>query len=56
VLVRGGELLVAELNAGQLLLLVRARTLVDAVGFAKVQGRPFEVAELKARIESLLGE
>lgn len=50
------RVLVAELNAGQLLLLVRAKTLIDAVGFHKVQGQPFEVAELKARIESVLGE
>ena len=51
-LARYRRVLVPELNAGQLRMLLRARYLVDAVGFSKVQGRPFEVAELVAAIEA----
>jgi 2-oxoglutarate ferredoxin oxidoreductase subunit alpha len=48
--------LVPELNAGQLLLLVRAAFLVDAVGLNKVQGTPFLAAEVEEKIEELLLE
>jgi 2-oxoglutarate ferredoxin oxidoreductase subunit alpha len=51
-LARYRRVLVPELNAGQLQIVIRARYLVDAIGFGKVQGRPFEVAELVARIET----
>jgi len=49
------HVLVPELNSGQLLLLLRARYLVDAIGFNKVEGQPFKVSELMVRIEELLG-
>jgi hypothetical protein len=29
---------------------------VDAVGFSKVEGRPFRVREIQEKIESMLGE
>jgi hypothetical protein len=35
---------------------LRARYLVDAVSYPKVQGKPFMQAELEARIRSLLQE
>jgi len=44
---------VAELNGGQLRMLLRARFLVDAIGINKVEGQPFKVRELLARIEEL---
>jgi 2-oxoglutarate ferredoxin oxidoreductase subunit alpha len=47
--------LVPELNMGQLLFLLRARYLVDAVGYSKVQGKPFKQSELEAKIEEVLG-
>jgi 2-oxoglutarate ferredoxin oxidoreductase subunit alpha len=47
---------VPELNLGQLLLVIRARYLVDAVGLNKVQGKPFRVTEIVQAIEGLLGE
>ena len=53
VLKRFKKVLVPELNAGQLLLLIRARYLVDAVGLNKIQGKPFHVAEVRSAIESL---
>jgi len=44
------KVLVPELNMGQLSKLVRADYLIDAIGFNKVQGRPFKVSELTNRI------
>ncbi len=46
--------LVAEMNMGQLLKLIRADYLIDAVGFNKIQGRPFKVSELVNRINRTL--
>jgi 2-oxoglutarate ferredoxin oxidoreductase subunit alpha len=48
------KVLIPELNKGQLWLLVRGTYLVDAVGLNKVQGKPFTVAEVKAKIKELL--
>jgi 2-oxoglutarate ferredoxin oxidoreductase subunit alpha len=48
------RVLVPEMNLGQLLRLVRAEYLVDAIGFNKIQGRPFKVAEITARCLKLL--
>jgi 2-oxoglutarate ferredoxin oxidoreductase subunit alpha len=56
VIARYERVLVPELNLGQLVWLLRARHLVDAVGYSKVQGKPFTQAELEARIGELLGE
>ena len=42
--------MVAEMNMGQLLKMVRADYLIDAVGCNKIQGRPFKVSELTNRI------
>ncbi len=44
--------LVAELNMGQLRMLLRAEYLIDCVGVNKVQGKPFSVSELVDAIES----
>lgn len=54
VLARYKRILVPELNAGQLLLLLRARFLVNAVGLNKVQGRPFLVSEIEQKITEML--
>ena len=48
------KVLIPELNTGQLRALVRSRYLIDAVGFNKVQGKPFSVGELTEQIENLL--
>jgi len=45
------RILVPELNLGQLLMVIRAKFLVDARGLNKVQGKPFKVAELVEAIE-----
>src|SRR6185503_17922324 len=54
VLRRYRSVLVPEMNLGQLVRLVRAEYLIDAIGFNKVQGRPFKVSELVARCMRLL--
>ncbi|MGC1677219.1 MAG: 2-oxoacid:acceptor oxidoreductase subunit alpha [Candidatus Binataceae bacterium] len=46
--------MIAEMNMGQLLKMVRADYLIDAVGFNKIQGRPFKVSELVTRINRVL--
>src|SRR6202040_1109891 len=48
------RVLVPELNMGQLLWVLRAKYLVDAVGLNKIQGRPFKQAELEQKIEEML--
>jgi len=50
------RVLIPELNLGQLLLLIRARFLVDAVGYDRVRGKPFRIAEIVAEAERLLAE
>ncbi len=54
VLSRYEKVLVPEMNMGQLLKLVRAEYLVDAVGLNKIQGRPFKVSEVATRIARML--
>jgi 2-oxoglutarate ferredoxin oxidoreductase subunit alpha len=44
------KVMVAEMNMGQLLKMIRADYLIDAVGCNKIQGRPFKVTELTNRI------
>jgi 2-oxoglutarate ferredoxin oxidoreductase subunit alpha len=48
------QVLAPELNGGQLALLLRARYAVETISFSKIQGRPFGVAEVEARIEEAL--
>jgi len=48
------KVLIPELNLGQLALLVRARYLVDARSFTKVQGVPLHLDELEAEIAKVM--
>lgn len=48
------KVLVPELNLGQLCEILRAKYLVDAIPFNKVQGKPFLVSELRNRMLELL--
>ena len=50
------RVLVAELNKGQLRLMLRSRFLVDARGLNKVQGRPFMVSEIVTAVEMMMDE
>jgi 2-oxoglutarate ferredoxin oxidoreductase subunit alpha len=54
ILARFKKVLVPEMNLGQLATLLRARYLVDATAFSKVQGRPFKIAEITERVDRLL--
>jgi len=54
VLARYDNVLVPEMNLGQLLKLVRAEFLVDAVGYNRVRGLPFRSDELAEAIEAML--
>jgi len=48
------KVLVPEINLGQLVKILRAEYLVDAVGLNKIQGLPLKVSEITARIMRLL--
>jgi 2-oxoglutarate ferredoxin oxidoreductase subunit alpha len=54
VLARFEQVLVPELNLGQLALLLRARFLKDVITQSKVQGRPFTRGEILDKIVQLL--
>ena len=56
ILRRYRRVLVPEMNLGQLVRLIRAEYLVDAIGFNKIQGRPFKVSEIVSRCLKLLGK
>ena len=48
------RIIVAELNMGQLRMIIRDKFLVDAAGLNKVQGQPFKVREVVAAIDKQL--
>ncbi|HET7676293.1 MAG TPA: 2-oxoacid:acceptor oxidoreductase subunit alpha [Candidatus Limnocylindrales bacterium] len=54
VLQRYRRVLVPEVNLGQLSMLVRARFLVDAVGYNRVRGKPFRISEIEEAAEAML--
>jgi len=54
VLMRYDRVLVPEMNMGQLWMLLRAKYLVDAVGYNKIQGKPFKQSEIERKIEEIL--
>jgi 2-oxoglutarate/2-oxoacid ferredoxin oxidoreductase subunit alpha len=56
ILRRFKQVLVPELNMGQLVRLVRAEYLVDAIGLNKIQGQPFKVSEIVAKATRMLEE
>ncbi len=49
------HVLVPEINNGQLIMLLRARYLVDAHGFNVIKGLPLRSEDIEERIESILG-
>jgi 2-oxoglutarate ferredoxin oxidoreductase subunit alpha len=54
VLKRYRKVLVPEMNMGQLSMMLRAKFLVDAESYGKIQGKPFKQSEIEAKIEELL--
>ncbi len=49
------KVVIPEMNMGQLASIIRAKYLVDAKLFTKVQGKPFKVSEILERIDAELG-
>ena len=56
ILGRYDKILVPEMNMGQLVMLLRAKFLVDAQGYNKIQGKPFKQSEIEDKIEELLDQ
>jgi 2-oxoglutarate ferredoxin oxidoreductase subunit alpha len=56
ILRRFKKVMVAEMNMGQLLKIIRAEYLIDAFGYNKIQGRPFKVSEITNRALRALEE
>ena len=54
ILKRYKKVLVPEMNMGQLSMILRAKFLVDADSYGKIQGKPFKQSEIEAKIEELL--
>jgi 2-oxoglutarate/2-oxoacid ferredoxin oxidoreductase subunit alpha len=54
VMARFKKVLVPEMNMGQLVKVLRAEYLVNAVGLNKIQGLPFKVSEITTRITRML--
>src|SRR6202046_2648479 len=54
ILGRYDRVLVPEMNMGQLVMVLRAKYLIDARGFNKIQGKPFKQSELERKIEEVL--
>jgi 2-oxoglutarate ferredoxin oxidoreductase subunit alpha len=48
------KILVPEMNMGQLVMILRAKYLVDAQSYGKIQGKPFKQSEIEDKIEELL--
>ena len=48
------RVLIPEINLGQLLQLVRAEFLVDAVGYNRVRGLPLRAGEIEQAIGAML--
>jgi 2-oxoglutarate/2-oxoacid ferredoxin oxidoreductase subunit alpha len=55
VLKRYKKVLVPEMNMGQLVMILRAKFLVDAQSYGKIQGKPFKQSEIEDKIEELIG-
>jgi 2-oxoglutarate ferredoxin oxidoreductase subunit alpha len=54
VLKKYDKVLIPEMNLGQLGLLIRAKYLVDAIGFNQVRGLPFKTQELVDAIKDVV--
>lgn len=49
------QIVVPELNGGQLAFLLRGRFALNIQSFPKMQGRPFKISEISNKIEEILG-
>ena len=49
------KIIVAEMNTGQLITILRSKYLVDAQGLNKISGQPFKVSEVEEAIRKSMG-
>jgi 2-oxoglutarate ferredoxin oxidoreductase subunit alpha len=56
VLSRFKTILIPEINTGQLRTILTSHFHHNYVGLNKVQGKPFKIREIRAKIEQLLGK
>jgi 2-oxoglutarate/2-oxoacid ferredoxin oxidoreductase subunit alpha len=54
VLARYRQVLIPEMNLGQLAMLIRSRYLVDAISFTQIRGMPFKADELAEAIKDVI--
>ncbi|MEO3927960.1 2-oxoacid:acceptor oxidoreductase subunit alpha [Micromonosporaceae bacterium B7E4] len=54
VLARYEKVVIPEMNLGQLAHVIRARYLVDAIGYNQIRGLPFTAAELETMLEEVV--
>ena len=52
---RYGQVIVPELNGGQLAFLLRGRYALNIQSYTKIHGRPFTIGEISGKIEQALG-
>jgi 2-oxoglutarate ferredoxin oxidoreductase subunit alpha len=50
------RVLIPELNLGQLSFIIRSKFLVDAISLNKIQGKPFKIGEIIAKINDVLAD
>ena len=55
ILSRYGQVVVPELNGGQLAFLLRGRFALNIQSFPKMHARPFKISEISEKIEQILG-
>jgi 2-oxoglutarate ferredoxin oxidoreductase subunit alpha len=51
---RFDRVLVPEMNMGQLVKIIRSEYLIPAESYAKIEGMPFKIDEIEARIRTML--
>ena len=56
VLLKFENILIPELNSGQLSVILRNKFLVDSIGLNKVEGKPFSTGEIYNKILNILGK
>ncbi len=49
------QVLIPEINNGQLITLIRAKYLIPAIGFSVIKGLPLRAEEMESKIEEILG-
>jgi len=50
------QVLIPEMNNGQLVKVIRDKFMIPAIPFNKIQGMPFNASEIMEKIESLLAK